>query len=143
VRHHERSLIVTVTESQEGPSIAQLPGRWREKAGALRPYAESAARAFERAATELEQALDSIHHEVLTLSQAAKDSGYTVEHLGRLVRDEKIPNAGKKGSPRIRRCDLPRRPKQSVAAVGTGGYDPIAYAQKLLSRRRGGADGLS
>lgn len=106
-------------------------------AGELRPFSEAAATAFERAAIELEAALSTFDDESLTLGQAAEESGYSVEYLGRLVRCGTIPNAGKKGSPRIRRCDLPRRPKAPVARVGTGEYDPNAYAQKLLSRRRG------
>ena len=43
------------------------------------------------------------------LVEAARESGYSADHLGRLVRDGKIPNAGRPGAPRIARRDLPRK----------------------------------
>ena len=46
----------------------------------------------------------------LTLPEAAALSGYSTDHLGRLVREGKIPNAGRPNAPRIRRQDLPRKP---------------------------------
>lgn len=45
----------------------------------------------------------------LTLRQAAKESGYSADHLGRLVRAGQIPNAGRPNAPRIRRRDLPQK----------------------------------
>ncbi len=46
---------------------------------------------------------------VLDLAEAASRSGYSREHLGRLVREGKIPNAGRPNAPRISLRDLPRR----------------------------------
>ena len=43
------------------------------------------------------------------LTQAASYSGYSREHLGRLVKAGKICNAGRPCAPRIRRGDLPRK----------------------------------
>lgn len=48
--------------------------------------------------------------EVLNLREAARESGFSADHLGQLVREGKIPNAGRARSPRIRRRDLPRKP---------------------------------
>ena len=45
----------------------------------------------------------------LTLQEAADLSGYSADHLGRLVREGKIPNAGRPKAPRIARRDLPRK----------------------------------
>lgn len=45
----------------------------------------------------------------LTLSEASRESGYSADHLSRLVRLGAIPNAGRPRSPRIRRKDLPRK----------------------------------
>ena len=73
--------------------------------------------------------------ELLTLPQAAERSGISEEHLGRLVRDGKVPNAGRKGRPRIRVADLPRRTRRAVAAPGRGAYDPSADARALRSRQ--------
>lgn len=49
-------------------------------------------------------------YQVLTLTQAERLSGYSRAHLGRLIRDGKIPNAGRPNAPRVRSDDLPRKP---------------------------------
>lgn len=46
----------------------------------------------------------------LSLRQAAAESGYHEDSLGRLVRQGKIPNVGRLHAPKIRRRDLPKRP---------------------------------
>jgi hypothetical protein len=48
--------------------------------------------------------------EPLTLREAAMLSGYTVDHLQRLVAGGRLENSGRKGRPRIRRGDLPVKP---------------------------------
>jgi hypothetical protein len=48
--------------------------------------------------------------EALTLEEAARESGYTSDHLGKLLRVGAIPNAGRKNAPRILRRHLPRKP---------------------------------
>ena len=45
----------------------------------------------------------------LNLTEAARESGYSTDHLGHLVRDGKIPNAGRPGAPRIAPRHLPRK----------------------------------
>ena len=46
----------------------------------------------------------------LNLQEAAAEAGYSPDHLGALVRQGKIANAGRPNAPRIRRSDLPRKP---------------------------------
>lgn len=46
---------------------------------------------------------------LLTLQEGATESGYSPDHLGRLIRHGAIPNAGRHRAPRIRRKDLPRK----------------------------------
>jgi len=82
-------------------------------------------------------------HTVLTLAEAAIRSGYSEEHLGRLVRDGKIPNSGRRGAPRIRVGDLPLRPATKVAGPRSAAYDPVTDARTLLNRRKGGNHGLN
>lgn len=86
-----------------------LPHTWRQRALQLREWAasEESARLWERAAAELERALATTGSEVLTLPEAARLSGLTAGYLGDLIRAGKLPNAGRKGAPRIRRVDLP------------------------------------
>jgi hypothetical protein len=76
---------------------------------------------------------------LLTLEEAALRSGYSVEHLGRLLRVGRVPNAGRKGAPRVKLGDLPRKPA-SLVAKGPRAYDPGADARTLLSRQRGGSN---
>jgi hypothetical protein len=73
-----------------------------QRCGAL-PSAAS----FEVAADELEAALRDEREQPLTLGQAAAESGYSEDHLGRELRLGRVPNAGKRHAPRIRRADLP------------------------------------
>ena len=93
-----------------------LPHTWRQRAEQLRDWGATseAARMWERAASELEQALLRTGGEALTLTEAAGVSGLTASYLGDLVRAGKLPNAGRKYAPRVRRADLPttrRRPE--------------------------------
>lgn len=46
----------------------------------------------------------------LNLRQASIESGYSADHLGKLVRAGKIPNVARTNAPKIRRRDLPLRP---------------------------------
>ena len=60
-----------------------------------------------RVAGELEAAWRDWQEEALTFTQAAEESGYAADSIGRLVREGKIVAA--KG--RVKRCDLPRKPR--------------------------------
>jgi hypothetical protein len=85
-----------------------LPALWRERAETLRTYGDpNSARLWDIAAVELERALEVFAGETLSLRDAARESGFTADHLGALVKRGKIPNAGRKGAPRIHRHDLP------------------------------------
>ena len=112
-------------------STSGLPTAWRARADDLRPYAAPAAIAWERAADELEAALAAEADELLTLAEAAAESGYSDRRLRELIADGTIPQAGRKGAPRIRRGDLPRRAGRTEAA---GGYDAAADARALAAR---------
>ena len=128
----------TMTRCSERPADLaprDLPARWRSTAETVRPYAESAARAFDRAADELERALHTEVDELLTLTDAAEMSGYSPDHLGRLIKQGVIPNAGRPHAPRIRRGHVPRRPVR-IAARREGAYDVGADARALAVRRR-------
>ena len=96
---------------------------------------EPRARALEWAAARFEHALASHTEERLTLDQAALRSGYSADHLARLIRDGRLPNAGRRGAPRVRAVDLPVRPRRAVVADRPGAYDPVADARAIGSRR--------
>jgi hypothetical protein len=101
------------------------------------------AKVAEEVLADLEALLAAARDVPLTLQEAARESGYSADHLGRLVRQGKIPNAGRPSAPRIRRRDLPRRARAAVADVARAAYDAGADARKLVSRRKGGTHGLA
>lgn len=103
----------------QGDSLQALSEEWRRRAETLRRYGgEASATALEACASELDAALRRRDETVLTLKEAAWVTGYSVGHIGRLVRDGMIPNAGKPGAPRIAFRDLPRK------ARGAGRSEP-------------------
>ena len=98
-------------------SVETLPATWRRQAKALRRYGgETPAVALESCAAELETTLRERDETTLSLTDAARESGYSADHLGRLVRDGKIPNVGRPGAPRIARRHLPRKRMAQVPA---------------------------
>jgi|SRR5215207_5393815 len=111
----------------------------RSKAAELRDSFgdEARARALEWAALRVERAIREQAEEPLTLAQAAARSGYSADHLARLIRDGKLTNVGRRGAPRVHAGDLPTRPSRRVVAPRPSGYDPIADARTLLSRQGG------
>ncbi len=91
-------------------SVETLPGAWRTQAKTLRQYGgETPAVALEACAAQLEATLRERDETTLSLTDAARESGYSADHLGRLVRDGRIPNAGRPGAPRIALRHLPRK----------------------------------
>src|SRR5512134_1380793 len=92
---------------------ADLVTAWRQQASAYERDGQSGARLLTRCADELEEAIRSGDDAPLTLSDAARVSGYSTDHLRRELREGHIPNAGRKHAPRIRRGDLPRKAGQS------------------------------
>lgn len=79
-------------------------------------------------AAELDAALRGAADTELTLDQAASESGYSKRRLRELIASEDLPNAGRKGAPRIRRRDLPRKPRPAA-----DGFDDDAEARKLVA----------
>ena len=75
--------------------------RWGDERGATIPH---------RCATELFAAVRAYDDEELTITAASAASKYSCDHLRVLVASGEIPNAGRKGSPRIGRRDLPAKP---------------------------------
>ena len=94
------------------------------------------------------QDIDSVlahqESEVLTLGEAKRLGGYSNEYLGRLVRNGTIPNAGRSGSPRIRRADLPIKPghlpnDEARLQIHPASKEHVVRSIVANSRRRGSA----
>lgn len=68
----------------------------------------------------------------ITLADASEKSGYSIDHLARLVRQHKLRNFGKPGSPRVLAADLPRKAAAvQVAASPRESYNPVSDARSL------------
>jgi hypothetical protein len=132
-------------------TLVQLSDDWRSLADQQRRFgAETHARILEYCADELANALRMREEELLDLQQASFESGYSADHLGRLVRDGKLPNAGRRNAPKIRRADLPRRPSWVASAAkdadggivltGTARVNSVSFERiargALVSKRR-------
>jgi hypothetical protein len=123
-----------------------LPESWRKRAGFLREAANAneAATAYEFAAKELDHWLAEQGDTLLTVRQAAERVARDPETIEKAIRDGRLPQAGKKGAPRVRARDLAAR-YGAVALTGgspvgtarTNRYDVNADARSLLARRGG------
>lgn len=110
-----------------------LAARWRADAEVLRRRGAAAlAEALESCAAELEAWERERALEGLTLEQAASESGYSYSRLQQLIACGTIPNGGEPYRPRIRRCDLPKKPGYRVLRLVTGEPD---LAADILTQR--------
>jgi len=91
--------------------VEALVQRWRDDVTLLRRRgADAQAATLESCASELEEEVRRLSIETLTLAQAGRESGYSYHALQKMLADGRLPNAGGRHRPRIRRGDLPRKP---------------------------------
>ena len=113
--------------------VADLAAHWEADAEVLERRGDPrGATLCRQCAVELREAIRAEGNSSLTLSEAARESGYSEDHLRHKVAEGEIPNAGRKGAPRIRKCDLPRKPGRKETGVG-----PEAAASEILRATRG------
>jgi len=90
----------------EHPKVTE----WLARASLLEAWGDpTLARFWTLAASELADSERERVLERLTIAQAAQESGYSRDHLSRLLADGRLENVGNDGAPRIRRSDLPRK----------------------------------
>ena len=112
--------------------LRELADGWRAEAVVLRKRGATAqAEVLESCVADHEQVLDAWRTEELTLNQAAEESGYSYSALQQM----KDLHVGTSGSPRLRRCDLPRRPSRSSPRLANG---PPDLADEILASKHGG-----
>lgn len=99
-------------------SPQEFSTKWAAEAKAmrLRGALVSGAALLEEILQDFDSAVGEYWDQPLTLTEASGESGYSLDHLGLLIRQGTIPNAGRSHAPRIRRRDLPRKPSKLRAA---------------------------
>lgn len=100
------------------PILERAIAEIRQKALELRDEFsdDGRARTLEWAAAKLELVLFQEATELVSLDEAARISGYSSDHIARMVRDGRIPDGrapGTKGRILIHRSDLPWKPATS------------------------------
>ena len=106
--------------------LRELAEGWRAEALVLRRRGATAqAEALESCVADHERVLGDWHTEELTLRQASEESGFSYSRLQQM----KHLQAGTSGSPRIRRCDLPYKPRRSSPQVAPDIAEEILTAQ--------------
>jgi hypothetical protein len=106
--------------------LRDLANRWREEADRYeRDGVPGHAALLRRVADDFTQAFDRWFLQELTLEQAAAELGRSYDTVQRKIRSGELPNAGRKGRPLVRRCDLhslengaagPRRLRDEIVA---------------------------
>ena len=81
--------------------------------------------------------------QVQRLPVSPSQSGYSADHIARLLREGKIPNSGRKAKPLIRRRDLPqkaRKRKEEPCVSDLSGYVPDRLFRDIIHSKLGGDD---
>ena len=107
-------------------ALESLAERWLCAAETLESaFDERGAALYRHLAAELQEALRESEGELLTLSQAAAESGYSESRIRHLVSDGTIPQAGERGRPRVRRGDLPSKRTKAIELTSESEVDAI------------------
>jgi hypothetical protein len=72
----------------------------------------------------------------MSLAEASRLSGYSADHLGRLVRKGEISNRGRKNAPKVLLSECPRKAKKVVGTGHARRYDVDTDALSLVGSRR-------
>ena len=99
-------------------ALDSLAEGWLSTAETLEgAFDERGAALYRHLAAELQEALRESDGELLTLQEAAAESGYSESRLRHLISDGTLPQAGERGRPRVRRGDLPSKPQKADAST--------------------------
>jgi excisionase family DNA binding protein len=124
--------------------LKALSQQWRDRAKEFQEHGcDDVAATYTKTTQELEAVVADWEGEQLTTAEAARETGYSEEHLRRLVRDGKLPAAradGSKSQLRLRRGDLPRKPTGTNHKGGNNRpddtYDPEEDARSIARHIR-------
>lgn len=98
--------------------VSSITEAWSQRACEFDKHGlEPGAKLIRTLIAELSEQSSHYLAEPLTLESASKESGYSPDHLARLVRKGILKNLGKKGAPRVSRRELPIRPALAQPAL--------------------------
>jgi hypothetical protein len=111
------------------PTVAELTAKWTQRLADAQQLHTLAP--LERVAAEIVDDLRQLgEDDLVSLQEASRLGGYSVDHLQRLVRAGKLVQRGRRHAPRIRRSDVPVKPGHQPAPLRPP--DPADH----FSRRR-------
>lgn len=116
-------------------NVGRLATSWREEANVMeRRGLEVPASLLRSCAADLEERMREWQLEELTLEEAAEEARVHYDTMRKMVARGEVPNAGKKGSPRVRRCDL----RRDGSPGELRDEDAALVGDALLNRQRAG-----
>ena len=124
----------------------RLDSLWRSWCAKAEEFAEhhcdEVAAAYRQAANQVERELGAWNRELLTIGEAAEETGYSPEHLRRLVRGGKLLGERGKGARsrlRVQRGHLPAKTPEARggASEPASVYNPDEDAQDIAKRLGG------
>lgn len=117
---------------------AELRAKWAQRLAEWRRFGASVSGAAvaEEILSDVEQLEQESPEDALTLSEAARVSGFSSDHLRHLIAAGELANRGRKHAPRVRRGDLPRKATAS-SANRIGAYDADGDALSIVRRAAG------
>ena len=83
---------------------------------------------------DLDATLRAEHSVALSLRDAAQLSGYSADHLGRLLRAGTLPNVGRPHAPKIRIADLPRKASAPEALADLTSARAVTKSRVQIAR---------
>jgi hypothetical protein len=123
-----------------GMTREEFVAKWRAESDTMRRRGVTVpgATLCDEILRDFETVMDAEGEALLTLEEASARSGYSRDHLGKLIRDGKLPNAGRWHAPRVRARDLPNKPGAKLELTAPRLYDPHTDARNLSGRQRRG-----
>lgn len=88
---------------------------------------------------ELGLALERHEDERLSLAEAARESGYSIAHLRRLVASGQIPNLGRRGRPLLARSSIPVNPHRKCERTRSTQAHVTRDVARMVNRALGGS----
>lgn len=120
-------------------SMRDVIERWQAKRAELARY--HAQVDGEALVAEMLADLDALAdgEAAVSLPVAGNETGYSTDHLSRLIKEGKLTNYGRKHAPRVRLSECPRKSSASAGRLAGGAgmpYHPTTDARSLVGARR-------